>query len=89
MMLSDGRHRAADAMLKAATLGEFRYGPGDSPWYGANFDSSEQAMRAHGIAKQLHHTELPRLLERAGNSSTAPGCGRSSPSRSSASICGC
>ncbi|HUG50827.1 MAG TPA: AAA family ATPase, partial [Terrimesophilobacter sp.] len=57
----------ADAMLKAATLGEFRYGPGDSPWYGANFVSSEQAVRAHGIAKQLHHTELPRLLERAEN----------------------
>ncbi|MEO7006675.1 MAG: AAA family ATPase, partial [Nakamurella sp.] len=67
VMLSQDRHRAADAMLKAATLGEFRYGPGDSPWYGANFVSSEQAVRAHGIAKQLHHTELPRLLERAGN----------------------
>ncbi|HUG49461.1 MAG TPA: AAA family ATPase, partial [Terrimesophilobacter sp.] len=66
-LLSDDRHRAADAMLKAATLGEFRYGPGDSPWYGANFVSSEQAVRAHGIAKQLHHTELPRLLERAEN----------------------
>ncbi|WP_428834402.1 DEAD/DEAH box helicase [Parafrigoribacterium mesophilum] len=66
VMLSQDRHRAADAMLKAAALGEFRYGPGDSPWYGANFDSSEQAVRAHGIAKQLHHTELPRLLERAG-----------------------
>ena len=50
-------------MLKAAVLGEFRYGPGDSPWYGATFDSSEQAVRAHGIAKQLHLTELPRLLE--------------------------
>ncbi len=67
VMLSQDRHRAADAMLTAATLGEFRYGPGDSPWYGANFVSSEQAVRAHGIAKQLHHTELPRLLERAGN----------------------
>ena len=67
VMLAHDRRRAADAMLKAATLGEFRYGPGDSPWYGANFISSEQAVRAHGIAKQLHHTELPRLLERAGN----------------------
>jgi hypothetical protein len=53
-------------MVAAANLGEFKYGPGDSPWYGANFSSSEAATRAHGIAKQLHHTELPRLLERAG-----------------------
>jgi hypothetical protein len=53
-------------MVEAATLGEFKYGPGDSPWYGANFSSSEAATRAHGIAQQLYHTELPRLLERAG-----------------------
>ena len=65
-LMARDRHGAAEAMVKAANLGEFRYGPGDSPWYGANFRSSEQATRAHGIAKQLHHTELPRLLARAG-----------------------
>jgi hypothetical protein len=64
--MADDRSRAATAMVAAANLGEFKYGPGDSPWYGANFSSSEAATRAHGIAKQLHHTELPRLLERAG-----------------------
>lgn len=63
-LMSHGRERAANTMVKAAALGEFRYGPGDSAWYGANFATSEQATRAHGIAKQLHHTELPRLLER-------------------------
>ena len=66
-MLAKDRQRAADLMLGAAVLGEFRYGPGDSPWYGATFDSSEQAVRTHGIAKQLNFTELPRLLERAGD----------------------
>jgi hypothetical protein len=64
-LMADDRSRAAAAMVEAATLGEFKYGPGDSPWYGANFSSSEAATRAHGIAQQLHHTELPRLLERA------------------------
>ncbi|HAM25895.1 MAG TPA: AAA family ATPase [Microbacteriaceae bacterium] len=65
-LMADDRSRAANAMVEAATLGEFKYGPGDSPWYGANFSSSEAATRAHGIAQQLYHTELPRLLERAG-----------------------
>ena len=64
-LMADDRAGAAHAMVEAAGLGEFRYGPGDSPWYGANFTTSEAASRAHAIAKQLHHTELPRLLERA------------------------
>ncbi|MCU1525411.1 MAG: family ATPase [Microbacteriaceae bacterium] len=64
--MADDRAKAASAMVEAANLGEFKYGPGDSPWYGAIFSTSEAATRAHGIAQQLHHTELPRLLERAG-----------------------
>jgi hypothetical protein len=64
-LMSGGRDRAAATMVKAASLGEFKYGPGDSAWYGATFTTTEQATRSHGIAKQLHHTELPRLLQRA------------------------
>lgn len=64
-LMADDRAGAETAMIEAATLGEFRYGPGDSPWYGARFPTSEAATRAHGIAKQLHHTELPRLVARA------------------------
>lgn len=63
--LADGRHRAAQTMVQAAQLGEFRYGPGDSPWYGAQFDTSEAAVRAHELAKKLSNEALPRLLERA------------------------
>ena len=63
--LADGRHRAADAMVHAATLGEFKYGPGDSPWYGAEFDTGEQAEHAHQLARRLHEDDLPRLLSRA------------------------
>lgn len=64
-LMAKGRERASEAMIQAARLGEFKYGPNDSAWYGATFSSGEQAARAHGIAKQLYHVELPRLLQRA------------------------
>lgn len=63
--MAKGRERAAETMIQAASLGEFRYGPGDSAWYGASFASGEQTTRAHGIAKQLYHVEVPRLLQKA------------------------
>lgn len=63
--LATDRASIAATMLEAAKLGEFRYGPGDSPWYGAQFSSSEEAGRAHEIAKRLHGETLPRLLVRA------------------------
>ncbi len=63
--LAHDRKSAADALVRAARLGEFRYGPGDSPWYGAVFSGSLTAGDAHGIARRLHETDLPRLLERA------------------------
>jgi len=62
--LADGRDRVARDLARAAELGEFRYGPGDSPWYGASFTSSDEAEQAHQLAKRLSATELPRLLER-------------------------
>jgi hypothetical protein len=63
-LLAEHRDRAAAAMVQAANLGEFKYGPGDSPWYGAVFATSEEATAAHQLAKKLNETELPRLLER-------------------------
>src|SRR5690606_32839099 len=64
--LAENRDRAADAMVKAATLGEFKYGPGDSPWYGAEFSTSQAAENAHQLARRLHEDDVPRLLVRAG-----------------------
>lgn len=61
----DDRARVARTLAKAAELGEFRYGPGDSPWYGAAFTSGEEAAYAHDVAKRLHDDTLPRLLVRA------------------------
>lgn len=63
--LATSRAEAAQSLIKAAALGEFRYGPDDSPWYGANFPTAEETNAAHELAKRLHQTELPRLLERA------------------------
>lgn len=62
--LTGDRSRAAQDLARAAALGEFRYGPGDSPWYGASFANSEDAEQSHALAKRLSRSEVPRLLER-------------------------
>lgn len=64
--LATGRDAVAADLVRAAALGEFRYGPGDSPWYGAAFTTSEEATAAHELAKRLNGVDVPRLLERAG-----------------------
>ena len=61
-LLAKDRSRAAEIMVAAARLGEFRYGPGDSPWYGAQFAGGEQALRAHEVAKGLDQS-VPKLVE--------------------------
>ncbi|MFC5500762.1 AAA family ATPase [Lysinimonas soli] len=63
--MANDRASVAATMLQAAKLGEFRYGPGDSPWYGAQFADGEEAHKAHALAQKLHGEELPRLLVRA------------------------
>jgi hypothetical protein len=63
--LAADRTRAAEIMVAAAKLGEFKYGPGDSPWYGAQFANGDAALRAHEVAKRVSSDGLPRLVERA------------------------
>jgi len=63
--LTVDRHRASETMVTAAALGEFKYGPGDSPWYGAQFTTGDAATRAHRIAQHLDEELLPQLLARA------------------------
>lgn len=63
--LNTDRARAAEIMVAAAELGEFKYGPGDSPWYGAQFANGEEAMRAHVVAKRLDSEILPQLVSAA------------------------
>jgi hypothetical protein len=63
--LAVDRHRASETMVTAAALGEFRYGPGDSAWYGASFSTGDAAKQAHATAVRLNDELLPRLLARA------------------------
>lgn len=62
--LASIRHVAAEKLAAAARLGEFRFGPDDSPWYGVTFETTDQARTAHALAASLHRRELPTLLER-------------------------
>lgn len=61
--LAVNRDRAREVILAAANLGEFRYGPNDSPWYGAQFISSEDAARAHALARTLWAHDVPSLID--------------------------
>ncbi|WP_245570403.1 AAA family ATPase [Microbacterium luticocti] len=62
--LKDSRAHAADKLVAVARLGEFRFGPDDSPWYGVGFGTIDQARAAHELARRLHRDDVPVLLER-------------------------
>ncbi|UWF78723.1 AAA family ATPase [Microbacterium sp. EF45047] len=62
--LASDRGPAAEALTTAARLGEFRFGPDDSPWYGVSFETTEAARAAHALAGRLHASAVPSLLER-------------------------
>ena len=62
--LAGDRSAAAAKLVQAARLGEFRFGPDDSPWYGVTFETTEAARAAHDLADRLHSTSVPALLER-------------------------
>lgn len=61
--LRDGRDEAADKLATAARLGEFRFGPDDSPWYGVTFATTDDARHAHALAGRLHRDDIPAVLE--------------------------
>jgi len=60
--LAKDRSAATGVIIAAAKLGEFKYGPGDSPWYGAQFANGEEALKAHEIAKRVN-LQLSELLD--------------------------
>ncbi|MFC6234881.1 AAA family ATPase, partial [Leucobacter soli] len=59
------RSSVAEDITEAARLGQFQYGPEDSPWYGVSFDTTEAARVAYTLAVDLAETELPRLVSMA------------------------
>lgn len=62
--LAASRKDAAARLATAARLGEFKVGPGESPWYGVTFATTAEARAAHGLATSLHRQGVPNLLER-------------------------
>ena len=63
--LAHRRDEAAGLLREAANLGQFRFGPNDSPWYGVEFRDREHAQRSQHMAKRLVSDTLPRLVEAA------------------------
>ncbi|GEK79735.1 AAA family ATPase [Agrococcus baldri] len=63
--LATDRPRVAATMRKAADLGQFRYGPSDTPWYGASFATSGDASAAFEDAKALAGGDLRALQDDA------------------------
>ena len=61
--LASSRDDAAQLLREAADLGQFRFGPDDSPWYGVEFSSQDHALRSQHIARRLAEETLPRLAE--------------------------
>ncbi|MGV8857774.1 DEAD/DEAH box helicase [Rhodoglobus sp.] len=59
--LAKDRSSATGVIIAAAKLGEFKYGPGDSPWYGAQFANGGEALKAHEVAKRVD-SQLSELL---------------------------
>ncbi|PRI11606.1 AAA family ATPase [Leucobacter massiliensis] len=59
------RSSVAEALTEVARLGQFQYGPEDSPWYGVDFATTEEARSAYALAVDLAESQLPRLVSMA------------------------
>ena len=59
------RSSIAEDITEAARLGQFQYGPSDSPWYGVDFVTTEAARSAYALAVDLAESQLPRLVSQA------------------------
>ena len=55
------RTNALELLHQAHDLGEFKYGPQDSAWYQAVFESPTQVEQILGTAKKLHEETFPKL----------------------------
>lgn len=63
--LTIDRTATAEALTEVARLGQFQYGPEDSPWYGVSFSTTEEARKAYSLAVDLAESQLPRLISMA------------------------
>lgn len=63
--LTVDRTSIAEALTEVARLGQFQYGPEDSPWYGVSFSTTEEAKSAYALTVDLAESQLPRLISMA------------------------
>lgn len=56
------RSAVAEQLTEVARLGQFQFGPEDSPWYGVSFSTTEEAKAAYALAVDLAESQLPRLV---------------------------
>lgn len=59
--LAMDRSSVTELLTEVARLGQFQYGPEDSPWYGVTFSTTEEARGAYTSAVEISETRLPRL----------------------------
>ena len=64
------RSNALELLNEAFDLGEFKFGPQDSAWYQAVFESPAQVESALATAKRLHQDAFPKLSEQLGEFTT-------------------
>lgn len=63
--IAENRKSATDKLVRAASLGEFRFGPEDSPWYGVDFADPDEARSAFSLAERLSLQHVPQLHKQA------------------------
>lgn len=56
--------RGIEVLKRAEELGEFKFGPQDSAWYQAKFESPLEVAAAVQLAKRLREVEFEHLLSR-------------------------
>lgn len=59
------RTSVAEDLTEVARLGQFQYGPEESPWYGVDFATTEEARKAYALSVDLAESQLPRLISMA------------------------
>lgn len=60
------RGEVADRLRELGALGQFKYGPDDSPWYGVAFASTGETRAAKATARALAGGEVRAVVDRAG-----------------------
>ena len=60
------RATALERLHQAFELGEFKYGPQDTAWYQAVFESPAEVEKALAVSKNLHEELFPKLASQLG-----------------------